>query len=456
MTSLADAKHIHLVGIGGIGLSAIARVLLARGYRVSGSDVATNALTEELHGAGVDIFNKHRAENLSADTDLVVVTSAASDENLEVRAAHTRGIRVVKRREFLEELTAGHRVIGVAGSHGKTTTTALLGLMLAEAGLDPTVIVGGIVPEFGSNARTGQGKYFVIEADEYDRAFLGLTPSIAVITNVDYDHPDIFPTRTDYQQAFVEFARRAETLVVCGDDAGANAIAEQVGVRVIRYGLNDANDWRATNIHPNSRGGNDFQIAHAAQVRDLSMCVPGQHNVLNALGAWVAAERVGVEFDLARAVIEKYRGAGRRFEVRGEFGGVAIVDDYAHHPSEIRATLAAAREQFGSRKIWAVFQPHTYSRTRALLDGFAAAFDAADGVIVTEIYAAREQDTLGLSGMDIVARMKHREAQFIPTLDQVVDYLTKKISSGDVVITLGAGDVNRVGQRLAELRDAKS
>ncbi len=459
MGMLSNAKHIHLVGIGGIGLSAIARVLSARGYRVSGSDPAASAITEALSREGAQVFTKHRAENVGADTDLVVITSAVSGENPEVRAALARGIPVVKRREFLGELTAGYRTLAVAGSHGKTTTTALVGLMLAEAGLDPTVIVGGIVPEFGSNARTGQGAYFVIEADEYDHAFFGLQPYLCLITNVDYDHPDIFPTRADYEQAFVELTRRVRAdgiLLVCGEDAGANAVAARATVQVVRYGLIPADDWRATGVCANDWGGSDFQVVKSGQsLGELKTRIPGRHNVLNALGATAASQTAGASFESVRAALEQYRGTGRRFEVRGEAGGVTVVDDYAHHPSEIRATLAAARERFGERKLWAVFQPHTYTRTRALLDEFAMAFDAADYVVITEIYAAREHDNLGLSGMDLLARMKHRDARFIATLDGVVDYLERRVAPGAVVITLGAGDVYRAGERLLQVRNVE-
>jgi UDP-N-acetylmuramate--alanine ligase len=456
-----DAKHIHLVGIGGIGLSAIARVLLARGYQVSGSDPAPSWMTAELAQRGAQVFTKHRAENIGADIDLVVVTSAVSGENPEVRAAQARGIRVVKRREFLGELTAGYRTLAIGGSHGKTTTTALAALMLEAAGLDPTVIVGGLVPEFASNARVGQGDYFVIEADEYDHAFLGLNPYLCVITNVDYDHPDIFPTPADYQQAFVEFARRVQPdgmLIVCGEDAGANSVAARVETRTRtrRYGWSETNDWRVTELRPNGWGGNDFQIIASGRVLgEVHTRIPGRHNVLNALGASAAALSAGAAFEAVQATLEEYRGTGRRFEVRGEFGGVTVVDDYAHHPSEIRATLAAARERFGDRKLYAVFQPHTYSRTRALLDEFASAFDLADCVIITEIYAARERDPLGVSGMDIVARTKHHDVRFIATLEGAVDYLARRVAPGAVVITLGAGDVYRVGDRLAEIRNVE-
>jgi UDP-N-acetylmuramate--alanine ligase len=454
-----NAKHVHFVGIGGIGLSAIARVLLARGVRVSGSDPAITPITEALTGAGAQIYQAHTAENISSDTDLVVITSAVGGDNPEVEAARARSIRVIKRRELLGELAEGYRTIAIAGSHGKTTTTALIGLMLADAGLDPTVIVGGIVPEFGSNARTGDGEYLVIEADEYDHAFLGLRPDIAVITNIDFDHPDIFPTRKDYRQAFADFAGRVRaegTLIVCGDDDGASALATGLERMVVRYGIAEFNDWRAVGVRANAGAGNEFQVLKLGEgYGEVRTRIPGRHNVLNALGALAAAHHAGVAFGSARATLERFGGVQRRFQVRGHSRGVTMVDDYAHHPSEIRATLAAARERFGERELWAVFQPHTFSRTRALLDEFAHAFDAADHAIITEVYAAREHESLGVSGNDIVARMMHRDARFIPTLDEVVVFLSMQVAPGSVVISLGAGDVNQVGPRLAEIKNGE-
>lgn len=453
-----NVRHVHFVGIGGIGLSAIARVLVTRGVRVTGSDPVSTPITEGLTRVGVQVYREHRADNVSADTDLVIITSAVGGDNPEVVAAQARGIRVVKRRELLGELTEGYLTIGVAGSHGKTTTTALIGLMLAEAGLDPTVIVGGVVPEFGGNARTGGGDYFVIEADEYDYAFLGLKPYIAVITNVDFDHPDIFPTRADYRQAFAEFVQRAQsdgTVVICGDDEGASLLGAK-SPQTVKYGLAEFNDWRAEQVRANSNGGSDFRVFKSGQeLGEARTRIPGRHNVLNSLGALASADRAGVAFGSARAALERFGGVGRRFDVLGEYEGVVIVDDYAHHPSEIRATLAAARERFDKRELWAVFQPHTFSRTRALLDEFALAFGEADHALITEVYGARERQDLGVSGKDIVLRMEHIDARFIPTLEQVVDFLSKRITPGSVVITLGAGDIYQVGLRLAEIRNGE-
>ncbi|MEW5721180.1 MAG: UDP-N-acetylmuramate--L-alanine ligase, partial [Chloroflexota bacterium] len=351
------------------------------------------------------------------------------------------------------ELTAGKRTIAVAGTHGKTTTTAMIAAILANAGLDPEVIVGGIVPEVGGNARAGHGEYFVIEADEYDRAFLGLRPAIAVVTSIEMDHPDIYRDVDDVTRAFREFMRlapREGAVIGCGD---AETVSRELrGIRetrVVRYGFNADNDWRASDVVPNARGGSDFVAWRGAEeIRDWGLGIPGTHNVLNALAAIAVADTVGVDLASVRATLRNFRGAARRFEIKGEFRGVTVVDDYAHHPTEIRATLAAARTRFPQRNIWAVFQPHTFTRTLALLDEFANAFVDADHVIVTEIYAARERASRGVSGAQVVNRMKHPDARFIASLDATTEFLLAHLDPGDILITLGAGDVNHVGERV--------
>lgn len=445
-------QRVHIIGIGGIGLSAIARVLLARGVQVSGSDQTASPITDELARRGAKIFIGHRAENLG-DVDLVLVTSAASDDNPEIVEAKRRKFRIVKRYDFFAELTAGKKTIAVAGTHGKTTTTGMIALILTNARLDPDAVIGGVVPELGGNARAGQGEYFVIEADEYDRAFLGLRPEIAVVTSIEMDHPDIYRDGDDVTRAFREFMRRVPRdgiVIGCGDSARVSAeLRELGGTRVARYGFDVDNNWRASDVLPNARGGSDFVTWRGAtRVGEFSLQIPGRHNVLNALAALIAADAVGVDPASARATLKDFRGAARRFEIKGEFRGVTIVDDYAHHPTEIRATLAAARMRFPDRTLWAVFQPHTFSRTAALLDEFADAFADADHVVVTAVYAARERDPRGISGAQIVERMKHRDARFIAALDAAIEFLIERLQTGDILITLGAGDVNRVGERI--------
>ncbi|MBI5651697.1 MAG: UDP-N-acetylmuramate--L-alanine ligase [Chloroflexi bacterium] len=444
--------RIHLVGIGGIGLSAIARVLIARGVLVSGSDQIASPLTDELAQLGAKIFIGHRAENIG-DVDLVLVTSAAPDDNPEIIAARARGIRVARRNDFFPELTEGKTTIAIAGTHGKTTTTGMIAVILAEAGYDPDAIIGGVIPEFNGNARAGNGRYFVIEADEYDRAFLGLRPTISVVTNIEFDHPDKFHDLEDVTRAFREFIARAPVyglVVGCGD---AERVAQELPnarARTLRYGFDVENDWSASALRPNAEGGNDFTVwQRGERIGDFRLKIPGKHNVLNALAAIAVAHDVGVDLNAVRQTLRHFRGAARRFEVKPAVRGVTLVDDYAHHPTEIRATLSAARERFRGRAIWAVFQPHTYSRTHALLDEFANAFERADHVIITEIFAARERESLGITGAQIVARMKHRDARFIANLDECAALLESHLRAGDVLITLGAGDVNRVGAQIA-------
>ena len=449
-------QRVHIVGIGGIGLSAIARVLLARGVQVSGSDQTASPMTDELARLGAKISIGHRAENLG-DVDLVLVTSAAPEDNPEIVQARRRKFRIVKRDNFFPELTMGKTTIAVAGTHGKTTTTGMITMILANAGLDPDAVIGGIIPELGGNARAGQGKYFVIEADEYDRAFLGLRPAIAVVTSIEMDHPDIYRDVDEVASAFRKFMRLVprEGIVIGWGDAErvARELKQVAGTRVVRYGFNVDNDWRARDVVPNAQGGSDFVIWRGGEeIRDWRLEIPGTHNVLNALAAVVVADAVGVDLEIVRATLKDFRGAARRFEIKGEFRGVTVVDDYAHHPTEIRATLAAARMRYRNRNVWAVFQPHTFTRTKALLEEFANAFADADHVIVTEIYAARECDNRGVSGAHIVNRMTHRDARFIASLDTTAEFLIDRLNTSDVLITLGAGDVNRVGERIARER----
>jgi len=446
-------RRVHLIGIGGIGLSAIARVLLARGVQVSGSDLRASPITDGLEKLGANISVGHRAENVG-DVDLVLVTSAALADNPEIVEARRRGIRIGKRYDFFPELTAGKTAIAIAGTHGKTTTTGMIATILVDAGLDPDVIVGGIIPELSGNARAGKGKYFVIEADEYDRAFLGLRPTIAVVTSIEMDHPDIFADEDAMAQVFREFIARIPRdglLVGCGDSERVARELQYAAAPIVRYGFEPDNNWRATDVRLNADGGSDFTVWNGEKRSgDFSLRVPGKHNVLNALAALVVVDRVGIDLSRARETLARFRGAARRFEVKGEFRGVTVIDDYAHHPSEIRATLAAARMRYPGRVIWAVFQPHTYSRTRALLNDFASAFGDADHVIVTEVFAAREREARGVSGKQIVEQMEHPDARFIAMLDASTEFLARHLHAGDVLITLGAGDVYRVGEAVAQ------
>lgn len=463
MSLQVRGKRVHFIGIGGAGLSAIARVLLERGAVVSGSDREPSPLAEALARDGVRVFTGHHAENV-AGADLVVISSAVPPSNVEVLAAREAGIPVLKRPELLGQMMDGQFGVAVAGTHGKTTTTAMIASILLEAGRDPTFIVGGVIAGLETNACAGGSNLFVVEADEYDRTFLSLEPTVAVITNVEHDHPDCYPTFADIQAAFAEFAALVPhdgLLAVCWDNPAARELGEQrrsAGAQVAFFGLGPGAEWRAEEIRPNFAGGVDFLATHQGQVLGLvRLRLPGAHNASNAMAALAVADFLDVPFRVARAALTDFRGVGRRFEIKGEVGGVTVVDDYAHHPTEIRATLQAARERFPQRCLWAVWQPHTFSRTRALLAEFAEAFGVADHVVVLPIYASRETDTLGVRSSDVIAAMRHPDARCAVSLDEALVWLGTEVRPGDVVLTLGAGDGYRVGEWLIEvLRNGKA
>ncbi len=457
MISLPPNARLHIIGIGGAGMSAIAIVLMERGYRVSGSDQTDSAVTQRLRDQGAQVFIGHRAENVG-EVAMVIASSAVREDNLEIAAARSRGIPISKRAQFLGWLMQGSLGVAIAGTHGKTTTTAMVTQILLGAGRDPSFIVGGTITAIGKSAHAGRDREFVIEADEYDRTFLGITPTIAIITNVEHDHPDYYPTFDDVLAAFRSFIKLLPAdglLIVCGEDAPATKLASSAAQKML-YGFDQKFDWSATDIRPNNAGGNDFLAYHQRESLGLvRLRVPGQHNVLNALAALAATDRLGVPFGAAQDALSEFRGVGRRFEVRGEVKGVTIVDDYGHHPTEIKATLAGARQRYPDRSIWAVFQPHTYSRTKTLLDQFGAAFVDADHVIVTAIYAAREKESLGISNADVVRSLNHPDARAIDALMDVVEYLRLHAKAGDVVITFSAGDANRISMALINEQNDK-
>lgn len=431
--------HIHIVGIGGAGMSAIARVLLGRGVTVSGSDRATNAITEALEDEGAIIREGHAADNI-AGADVLLISSAIRDDNADVIAARAAGIPILKRREALPLLLHGKKQIAVAGTHGKTTTTALIVHMLREAGEDPSYIVGGVMLNTGDNAWAGKGESFVIEADEYDYMFLGLNPTIAVITNIEHDHPDMFPTMDSLLDAFRQFVARlipGGHLIACADDPTAAMLAREYDAKgglqgkVRTYGLSSHADIRAV-------------------TSDLSVALAGRHNLLNATAAAAAARLCGVSQEHIDHALKTFLGTGRRFEKMGEARGVTVISDYGHHPTAIRANLAAARARFPGAGIWAVWQPHTYSRTRLLADAFARAFVDCDHALVTEVYAAREVWGQGdLDGAAMAARIRavgHPDARFSGNLETTAALLRREAQPGDVVIIFSAGDAPQIGE----------
>jgi len=453
---------VHLIGIGGSGLSAIARLLLESGFSISGSDrQASNAL-DQLKEAGAQVFVGHSAKNIS-EAKLVVRSSAIPDDNIEVLAAQKAGIPVLKRADFLGQFMEDRIGIAVAGTHGKTTTTAMIAWMLSSLGQNPSYIIGGASRNLGTNARAGQGAAFVIEADEYDHMFLGLKPQIAVVTNVDFDHPDFYLTEDDYFQSFSDFVSTLQEgglLLVCGDDSGATRLLQEQRNRPIQtlsYGICDqAMDYYGYGMVDNPVGGLTFDVVVQGDPNEpirLSLQVPGEHNVRNSLAAMAVAHKLGLDLDDAASALSKFMGTGRRFEVLGEASGVTVIDDYAHHPTEIRATLSAARARFPGRQLWVVWQPHTYSRTQTLFADFAAAFIEANHVVVSEVYAAREPVSDDFSARQVVQAMRHLDAYFIPDLAQITAFLLTHLDEGDVLLVLSAGDADQVSaQVLAALQ----
>lgn len=450
-------SYIHLVGIGGAGLSAIAIVLLQQGYKVSGSDIQASAATRRLSDLGAMVFIGHRAENLNDNHEVVVVSSAIAPDNPEVIEARRRGVRVLKRAEWLGHMMAGYTGIAIAGAHGKTTTTAMLAFLLQEAGQQPTYIVGGFIPQLEANAAAGRSDLFIIEADEYDHMFLGLRPRVAVVTIVEWDHPDIYPTHDDLRRAFVDFVQLVPSdglVVACGDDAGAREVISQAKARVITYGLQAMNDWQAINLQPNQRGGYDFEVKTPGEidqpVASVSLAIPGKHNVCNAMAALIVAYQREVKLAMAAEILGRFRGVSRRFELKGEVAGITVIDDYAHHPTEIKATLSSARARFPAQALWVVFQPHTFSRTQALFDDFTTAFEAADHIIIVDIYASREVDEGLVNSRQLVERMKHPDARYLGQLAKAADYLLEHLTAPAVLLTLGAGDGYLVGERVLD------
>lgn len=424
---------------------------------MSGSDIQMTPLALQLRQAGARIILGHRPENV-LEADVVVRSSAIRDDNPEVRAAREAGIPVMKRAEFLGELLAGKTGIAVAGTHGKTTTTAMISWILSTLGLDPSYLIGGFSMNLKTNAHAGQGEFFVVEADEYDRMFLGLKPKLAVITNIEHDHPDCYPTEKDFYAAFVEFGRTLPddgVLIVCSDDPGAaNLLLERDLPDERRtYGINSLPrgepDYRGYPLEVNDHGGWDYDFSFKGQhLSHVRLKIPGLHNIRNSLAALAVAHSLEQPIDRAVEALGDYLGAGRRFEIRGEINGIAVVDDYAHHPSEIRETLSAARQRFPHRKIWAVWQPHTYSRTRALFDEFASAFGEADHVIVTEVFAAREEPDPRFTAAEVVRAMSHMDAEFIPNQPDIVEFLVANIQRGDVLVILSAGDTEEMIRKI--------
>lgn len=446
-----------MVGIGGIGMSSIAEVLLMRGYAVSGSDLRTSETTRRLAELGAVVFEGHSEENV-AEADVVVFSSAVNPvTNPETCEADRRGVPIIKRADMLGELMRMKYGVAVAGTHGKTTTTTMTGLVVAEGGFDPTVIVGGKVAVFGSNAVVGEGDIIVIEADEYDRTFLRLTPSIAVVTSIDSEHLDIYRDLDDIKDAFVRFASSVPffgSVILCLDDENVRSIAGRVDRRIVTYGLSRQAMVRAENIESIGLTTSFDLVIEGAKAAAVSLASPGVHNVRNALAAVAVGIELEISLDQIVAGLDRFKGVQRRFEVLATVDGITVIDDYAHHPAEVEATLKAAVRVWPDRRIIAVFQPHLYSRTDQLKREFAAAFLEADTVVITDIYGAREEPIEGVDGSLIVALAKelgHGDVRYVPAVKDVPRVLSEIVSLGEAVVFMGAGDIWRHSREFVKL-----
>ena len=447
-------KNIHMIGIGGSGMSGIAEILLNLGFVITGSDMRSTPVTERLVSLGARIFIGHAAVNVQS-CNAVVYSSAVREDNPEIVAARERKIPVIKRPEMLAEIMRMKYGICIAGTHGKTTTTSMTGQILTRGGIDPTIIVGGRVAGFGGGAKIGQSPYLVLEADEYDRTFLKLTPVIAVVTTIDREHLDCYRDLQDIEQAFLQFVNKTPffgSAILCIDDRGVRSIIPGVERRIITYGVSRQADVRAENVVFEGLTSRFDVTFNGTSLGSICLSVPGLHNVRNALAAIAVANEMGVPFDVVAKTLGEFRTVDRRFEIKGEAAGIVVVDDYAHHPTEIEASLDGARGGF-DRRIVAVFQPHLYSRTHDFHEEFGRAFMNADVLVVTDVYPAREAPIPGVTGKlvaDDALAAGHRNVHYIERREDILPALRDMVRAGDMVVTFGAGDINKVGLELLE------
>lgn len=446
----SDARPVHFVGIAGAGMSALAELFVRRGIPVTGCD-ANPAGAEDLRRLGV-VIGSHDPAHVDG-TRALVVTSAMPKDHPELRRARERGVPVIRRAEALGEVTAGRELVGIAGTHGKTTTTVLTTAALAAAGRDPTTLVGARVAAWQGNLRPGSDRLYVVEADEYDRSFLALAPTVAVVTNIEADHLDIYADLADIKRAFTQFVRGARSIVLCADDPGSNSLPTPSSTEVIRYGIRSADARLVARDVEQRAGGATFTVVYDDEcLGDVQLRLPGRHNVLNALAAIGSGLALGAEFGAMVAGLTEVAGAERRFQHLGDARGVTVVDDYGHHPTEIGATLAAARSAFPGRRILVAFQPHLYSRTRDFAGDFGSALAGADSVFLTEIYPAREQPIEGVTATlvaDAIAAAGGNLA-WRGERNALADALAAAVRRGDVVFTVGAGDITKTGPELLD------
>jgi len=448
----SSIKKLHFVGIGGIGMSGIAEILIDEGFAVTGSDRAASDNTERLEALGAKVYIGHDARNLEPEVDVLVYSSAVAPDNPEVMEARHRKIPVIRRAEMLAEVMRLKYGIGIAGTHGKTTTTSMVSLILMEGGIDPTVIVGGRLHGLaGSNARLGKGDFIVVEADEFDRSFLSITPTIAVLTTLETDHLDCYRDLEDIKSAFIQFAQKVPFygfVVLCLDEPALQDIMPKIKKKIITYGLNGQADLQAVDIVHKQNTSRFTVVQDGKDLGEIELQIPGKHNVQNALAAITVGLELKVPFEKVKAGIEKFTGVFRRWEVKADADGITVIDDYAHHPTEIRATLAGAKAGW-RRRVIGVFQPHLYSRTRDFYDDFGRAFFNADVLVVTDVYPAREEPIQGVTGELIANAAKqygHKQVHYVPDKKNIPEFLRSIVQKGDIVITMGAGDIWKYGE----------
>jgi UDP-N-acetylmuramate--alanine ligase len=454
MKIFGKVRHIHFVGIGGIGMSGIAELLLNLGYHISGSDLRRTEVTEHLSDIGGRIFLRHRPQNING-ADVVVFSSAVKDDNPEIVEAGERAIPVIPRAEMLAQLMRLKYGVAVAGAHGKTTTTNMIGSILSKGGLDPTVIIGGRLNQWGgSNARLGSSDFLVAEADESDGSFLALSPSMAVITNIDYEHIDFYRSMDNLRKTFVDFINKVPFFgraILCLDDKEVQGLIPKLTKSYLTYGLNPQSDIRASEIEKEGLNTSFDVIFKDTLMGKINICIPGDHNVLNALAAVAVGLELDIDFEYIREGLKGLGGLRRRFEIKDERGGIIFLDDYGHHPTEIVATITTAKECWPDRRLVLIFQPHRYTRTKALWDKFVIAFNQADLLIITPIYGAGEEPIPGVDSRVLYQGIKdhgHRAVNFCPYKEDVISLLLDEVRPGDLVLTLGAGDINLVGTEL--------
>ncbi|MCC6442273.1 MAG: UDP-N-acetylmuramate--L-alanine ligase [Armatimonadetes bacterium] len=452
-----DIRSVHFIGIGGIGMSALAKLLLHRGAAVSGSDMKDSAILQEIRSLGAIAWPRHDASHVPASVDLVVMSAAIPPHNPERMQAQKLGLPVISRAQMLGQIMEGCYGIAVTGTHGKTTTTGMAGLVLAHGGLDPTILVGGEMAAFGGNLRIGKSRIFLTEACEAFDSFLHLFPDLAVLTNIDADHLDYHHTMEHILDSFDQFLNQTAEdglIIACADDARVESLVACVNRRVLRYGISEKADLRAAQVYLSPWGSRFSCLLNGEVAGEVRLNVPGRQNIQNALAALAVGLEAGLSFDAACEGLGEFHGVGRRMELLGTAREVMVVDDYAHHPTEIKATLQAAKESW-SRRVVAVFQPHLYSRTRLLLDDFGNSFGQADVAVITEIYPAREQPIEGVTGRliadEIVKREPGKAVHFVSDKNDVPGFVAGLLKPGDVMLTLGAGDIRDAGEKLLEM-----